>query len=343
MKKLLNTLYVTNENSYLALDGENIVIRLDDQILGRIPLHNLESIVTMGYIGASPALIGKCAKENISISFLRPTGQFLAKVTGPAYGNILLRKSQYRMSDNSTDSLHIAQSFIIGKLYNSKAVIDRAVRDYPLRVDVSQLKKVSQQLRQSMDLALQPENSAQLRGIEGEAAKCYFSVFNQLILQQQDDFAFCGRSKHPPQDNINALLSFCYSLLTSMCTSALETVGLDPYSGFLHTDRPGRPSLALDLMEELRSVMVDRFVLTIINKRLISGKGFMQKENGAILMDDDTRRTVLKYWQERKKERVTHPFLKEQIDWGLIPYIQAMLLARYIRGDLDAYPPYAWK
>lgn len=343
MRKLLNTLYITNENSYLALDGENIVVQANDIVLGKVPLHNLESIVTMGYVGASPALMGKCAQQNISLSFLRPSGKFLAKVTGPAYGNILLRKAQYRRSDDSFGCLSIAKSFIIGKLYNSNAVVRRGIRDHALRVDVPQLESASSQLVQSMSLVAQAENCDQLRGFEGEAAKAYFGIFNQLILQQEADFAFHGRSKRPPQDNVNALLSFSYSLLTSMCVSALETVGLDPYGGFLHTDRPGRASLALDLMEEMRSCMADRFVLTLINKRFVSGKGFVQKENGAILMDDETRKTVLKHWQERKKEQVTHPFLKEKIDWGLIPYVQAMLLARHIRGDLDAYPPFAWK
>lgn len=341
MRKLLNTLYAMNPDSYLALDGENVVIRVKECEAGRVPLHNLEAIVTMGYVGASPALMGKCAAQNISLSFLRPSGQFLAKVTGPAYGNILLRKAQYRMAE--THCLPIAQSFIIGKLYNTNAVVKRALRDHPLRVDVVQLESACQQLGQSMLLAAQANDCEQLRGFEGEAAKAYFGVFNQLILQQTADFSFHGRSRRPPQDNVNALLSFCYSLLTSMCVSALETVGLDPYSGFLHTDRPGRASLALDLMEELRPIMADRFVLTLINKRLISGAGFTQKENGAILMDDVTRRSVLKHWQVRKKDAVTHPFLKEQIDWGLIPYVQAQLLARYIRGDLDAYPPFAWK
>ena len=343
MRKLLNTLYVTNSGTYLALDGENIVLKEEDKELGRIPLHNLESIVTMGYIGASPALMGKCAENNISLVFLKPSGKFLAKVVGKSYGNILLRKEQYRLADNRVESTEIAKSFITGKLYNSKSVIERAIRDHGQRLDREKLEKVSRQLKEAIIATQRVESCAELRGYEGEAATRYFSVFDMLILQQKDDFKFLKRSKRPPQDNVNALLSFVYTLLTGMCSSALEVVGLDPYAGYMHTDRPGRASLALDLMEELRSVMADRFVLTLINRRLVSQKGFYKKENGAVLMDDETRRTVLKLWQERKKDIITHPFLEEKIEWGLIPYAQAMLLARYIRGDLDAYPPYTWK
>ena len=254
-----------------------------------------------------------------------------------------MRKEQYRLADNRVESTEIAKSFITGKLYNSKSVIERAIRDHGQRLDREKLEKVSRQLKEAIIATQRVESCAELRGYEGEAATRYFSVFDMLILQQKDDFKFLKRSKRPPQDNVNALLSFVYTLLTGMCSSALEVVGLDPYAGYMHTDRPGRASLALDLMEELRSVMADRFVLTLINRRLVSQKGFYKKENGAVLMDDETRRTVLKLWQERKKDIITHPFLEEKIEWGLIPYAQAMLLARYIRGDLDAYPPYTWK
>ncbi len=343
MRKLLNTLYITNPEAYLSLDGENIVVRCDEIELGRLPLHNLEGIVTMGYAGVSPALMGKCAECNIGMTFLKPSGKFLAKVTGKAYGNILLRKEQYRIADNENKRVAVSKNFIIGKVYNSRAVIERAIRDYSLRLDAESLRNTSSNLKESIKYIRQVNNCDQLRGYEGEAAACYFSVLNELILQQKDDFIFAGRTRRPPLDKVNALLSFCYSLLTSMCCSALETVGLDPYAGFMHTDRPGRASLALDLMEELRPIMADRFVLTLINKKLVSGDGFQQKENGAILMDDETRKTVLKHWQERKKEMITHPFIDEKIEWGLIPYIQAMLLARFVRGDLEEYPPFFWK
>ncbi len=343
MRKLLNTLYVTQTDTYIGLDGENVVLRQEDKVIGRIPLHNLEAIVTMGYIGVSPALMGKCADAHISITFLKASGRFLAKVVGKSYGNILLRKQQYRLADKEAESLIIAQSFIIGKLYNSKSVVERAIRDHGERLDKEALQKVSLQIKESIRRVQGAHDQAEIRGYEGEAAARYFSVFDMLILQQKTAFAFQGRTKRPPQDNVNALLSYVYTLLMSMCQSALETVGLDPYAGYMHTDRPGRASLALDLMEELRSVMADRFVLTLINRRLVSESGFYQKENGAIMMDDETKRTVIKLWQERKKDMITHPFLNEKIEWGLIPYAQAMLLARYIRGDIDAYPPYLWK
>ncbi|MGL5676788.1 MAG: type I-C CRISPR-associated endonuclease Cas1c [Cellulosilyticaceae bacterium] len=343
MRKLLNTLYITQPEAYLSLDGENIVVKDDKKELGRVPLHNLEAVITMGYTGASPALMGKCAEYNIGLTFLKPSGQFLAKVTGKSYGNILLRKKQYQLSEHTEDRLEVSKSFIIGKVYNSRAVVERGIRDYALRLDVDELKNASDNLKRAINFAKGAIDVDQLRGYEGEAATCYFSVFDELILQQKDAFAFQGRTRRPPLDNVNALLSFCYSLLTSMCSSALETVGLDPYAGFMHTERPGRASLALDLMEELRPIMVDRFVLTLINKRLVNEKGFEHKENGAVIMDDDTRRTVLKLWQERKKDLITHPFLEDKIEWGLLPYAQALLLARFVRGDLDAYPPFFWK
>lgn len=343
LRKLLNTLYITNPDAYLALDGENIVVKCEQTELGRLPLHNLEAIITMGYVGVSPALMGKCAECNIGMTFLKPSGKFLAKVTGKAYGNILLRREQYRLADKKVERTAIAKNFIIGKIYNSRTVVERAIRDYSMRLDVDSLKNTSSKLKTAIEYSREAIDCDQLRGYEGEAATRYFSVFDDLILQQKDDFVFNGRTRRPPLDNVNALLSFSYSLLTSVCCSALETVGLDPYAGFMHTDRPGRASLALDLMEELRAIMADRFVLTLINKKLVMPDGFQQKENGAILMSDETRKVVLKLWQERKKEMITHPFIDEKIEWGLIPYVQAMLLARYIRGDLEEYPPFFWK
>lgn len=343
MRKLLNTLYITSSDSYLSLDGENIVILKEQVEVSRIPLHNIESIITFGYIGASPALMGACASRNIALSFMKPTGKFLTRVVGEVRGNVILRKTQYRISDCQEKSHNIAKNFILGKVYNARWVIERATRDYAMRLDVNTMKKVSKNLVNTMELIQQSENLEQLRGFEGEAASQYFSVFDNLILQQKKYFFFKGRNKRPPLDNVNALLSFIYTFLAHDVASALETVGLDPYVGFLHRDRPGRISLALDMMEELRSVYADRFVISLINKRIINEKGFNQKENGTVIMDDDTRKNVLKVWQSKKQEQITHPFLKEKIEWGLIPYVQAMLLARYIRGDLDGYPPFMWK
>ena len=343
MKKLLNTLYVTSPDKYLSLDGENVVILSNNEEISRIPLHNLEGIVTFGYTGASPALMGACAKYNIMLCFMTSNGKFLARVTGEVRGNVTLRKTQYRISDNDTESTKIARNFILGKVYNSRWIIERATRDYPLRLDVEKLKKASMFLKNSMNKILTCENSAELRGYEGEAASIYFSVFNDLILQQKEKFYFNTRNKRPPLDNVNALLSFCYTMLANMTASALETVGLDPYVGFLHKDRPGRISLALDVMEELRSVFADRFVLSLINKRIVNDKGFIKKENGAVIMTDECKKAVLSAWQSKKQEKIVHPFLDEKIEWGLVPYVQAMLLSRYLRGDLDEYPPFMWK
>lgn len=343
MKKLLNTLYVTSENGYLSLDGENVVVSDNGQEIGRLPLHNLEGIVSFGYRGTSPALMGACAEKNISLCYLSPQGKFLARVSGKVKGNVILRERQYKCFMDDGESLDVAKNCIIGKVHNARWVLERATRDHALQVDVEKLKVSSEKLKKSIEQIQGCQNKETLRGFEGEAAQIYFSVFDELILQQKKDFSFHERNRRPSLDNVNALLSFSYTLLTNMITSALETVGLDPYVGVLHTERPGRVSLSLDLIEELRPVLADRFVLSLINKKMITKKGFKQKENGAILMDDETRKNVLVEWQNKKKETLTHPFLKEKVEWGMVPYVQAMLLARYLRGDLDSYPPFLWK
>lgn len=343
MKHLLNTLYVTGNNRYLSLDGENVVILEKQEEIGRVPLHNIQGIVTFGYTGASPALMGACAQRNIDLVFMSGSGRFLARVTGEVKGNVTLRKQQYRISENEEESLKLARNFILGKVYNSRWILERAVRDYPLRVDVEQIKSKSNILYQSLRNIWASKTSGQLLGLEGEAASVYFSVFDQMILQQKDHFYFKGRNKRPPLDNVNALLSFSYSLLAGMCGSALEAVGLDAYVGFFHADRPGRMSLALDLMEEFRGVMADRFVLTLVNKRIVKDSHFIQKENGAVLLTEEGRKIFLNAWQERKREMIRHPFLNEKMEWGMAPHVQAMLLARYLRGDLDEYPPFFWK
>lgn len=343
MKKLLNTLYVTSENSYLSLDGENIVVFEDKKEVGRLPLHNLEGIVSFGYRGTSPALMGACADRNISLCYVTPQGKFLARVTGKIKGNVILRQQQYESSRDKEISLSIAKNCITGKIYNARWVLERAVRDHSLQINTDQVKTASVHLKQSLEHIRNSQSKEQLRGYEGEAASIYFGVFNELILQQKKDFVFCGRNKRPPLDNINAMLSFVYTLLTNQIASALECVGLDPYIGYLHTERPGRVSLALDLIEELRAPLADRFVLSLINKKVITRKNFKTKENGAVIMDDEAGKRLLTEWQNRKKETITHPFLKEKIEWGMVPYVQAMLLARYLRGDLDGYPVFLWK
>lgn len=343
MKKLLNTLYITSENSYLSLDGENVVVFEEQKEIGRVPLHNLEGIVSFGYRGTSPALMGACAQKSVSLCYLTPQGKFLARVSGKVKGNVLLREQQYNSKNDEQISLGIAKNCIIGKVYNARWVLERVVRDHALQIDVNKVKKASAFLKGALERIQNAASKDQLRGYEGEAASIYFGVFDQLILQQKKDFAFSGRSKRPPRDSVNALLSFVYTLLTNSITSALESVGLDPYVGYLHTERPGRVSLSLDMVEELRAILADRFVLTLINKKIVSGKNFSVKENGAVLMNDELRKKVLTEWQNKKKEIITHPFLKEKVEWGMVPYVQAMLLARYLRGDLDGYPVFLWK
>lgn len=342
MKKLGNVLYVTTPESFLALDGENVLVKKDDRVSVRLPLHNLESIVCFNYPGISPALMGACAERQIGLSFLKPSGRFLARVTGGVHGNILLRRRQHELSLQEGASVSIAKSTLLGKIANSRKVIERAIRDHAPLVDASTLKAASQFLKASLVEVQAAESLAALRGIEGCAAKRYFGIFDQLILQQKEDFHFSDRNRRPPLDSMNALLSFLYTLLTHDVIAALEAIGLDPQLGFLHVDRPGRPSLALDLVEELRAPLVDRLALSLVNLRQIKGSGFTTKESGGVMMDDATRKEVLVAWQKRKTDAVLHPYLKERVAFGLLPHVQAMLLARHIRGDLDAYPPYFW-
>jgi CRISPR-associated protein Cas1 len=343
MKKLLNTLYILSQDSYCRLDGENVVVVKEDDSTARFPLHTLEGIVSFSYRGASPGLMGACAQRGIDLSFFTPSGRFLAAVTGESRGNVLLRRQQYRLADDAAASCLIARGFVLGKVYNSRAVLERARRDHPQRVDVAALSRASQALAQALPQINEETDLESLRGLEGTAALQYFSVLDELILQGRELFSFDGRTRRPPRDPVNAMLSFAYTLLARNCASALSAVGLDPYVGFLHRDRPGRTSLALDLMEEQRSVMADRFVLTAINNRVIQPKHFDQQENGACLLTEDGRRAFLTAWQQRKQEVLTHPFLGEKIPWGLLPHVQALLLARTLRGDLDAYPPFLWK
>ena len=343
MKKLLNTLYITTQDRYLSLDGENVVIQQGGSELGRVPLHNLERIMTFGYTGASPALMGKCASSGIELVFMSGHGKFLARVEGEVNGNVLLRRQQYRYADDKERSLAIAKNIICAKLFNSRWTIERTLRDHPMRIDTDRFRERSALLRNALSNAANAPDADALRGIEGEGAQVYFSAFNEMILQQKDEFSFETRNKRPPKDRVNALLSFAYSLAASMCASSLEAVGLDPYVGFMHTDRPGRRSLALDMVEEFRAPLCDRFVLTLINKKIVTPGDFDEREDGAVLLNDNGRRTFLTAWQKRKDDEIRHPFLDEKMEWGIVPYAQALLLARYIRGDLNDYPPFMWK
>ena len=343
MRHFLNTLFITSEDIFLTLEGENVVAKRDKTVVQRYPLHTLSSIVTFSYPGASPSLMGACAERNIGLSFFTPNGRFLARSSGESNGNVLLRRTQYRIADDPVKSCEIARTMIFGKLYNSRWSIERTCRDHSLRVDSARLKDCTEQIKKLLNPVIEETSMETLRGLEGVGASAYYGVFDDMILNQKEAFFFHGRNRRPPLDAVNAMLSFAYSLLSNDCASALESVGLDSYVGFLHRDRPGRSSLALDLMEELRPIMADRFVLTLINNRMVSPGDFEFRESGAVLLRDDARKTFIKAWHERKRETITHPYLKEKLQWGLVPYVQALLLARYLREDLDAYPPFLWK
>ena len=343
MRKLLNTLFITSENAYLTLDGETVCVEIEREKAGQFPLHTLENILCFSYQGASPVLMGACAKRGIGLTFFSPFGKFLCRVTGEPQGNVLLRKQQYRISDDRDASCKIAKNLILGKVFNCRWTIDRTVRDHALRIDEERCRCSMQYLMDAMSKIRNEKDLDSLRGIEGESASVYFGVFDELILNQKEAFPFRGRNKRPPLDNVNAMLSFGYTLLANDCANALNGAGLDPYVGFMHRDRPGRKSLALDLMEELRAVMVDRFVLTLINNRQIRKEHFQAAQSGAVEFTPEGRKKFLTAWQERKREQITHPYLQEKICWGLVPHVQAILLARYLRGDLDEYPPFLWK
>lgn len=344
MKNLLNTWYVLTDDIYLSLDGENVVASVKGEEKGRIPLHNLQDIVSFAYPGASPQLMSKCCDMGIGISFFTPSGRFLCSVQNEYRGNVFLRKQQYRFSDDEEQSVCIARNMIIAKISNQRNVLERCKRDHALVVNLESLQSASDFLKSSVEsMKVCPDTRKTIMGIEGDAASIYFNVFDEMILQQKDVFQFSTRSKRPPMDPVNALLSLFYTILTNNCADALRGVGLDPFVGFLHADRAGRVSLACDLVEELRGPIVERFVLTLINKRIVSEQDFVVRETGEYLLAESGRKKCFEKWQENKKEMIVHPYTGEKIQKGMIPHLQAMLLARYIRGDLDGYPPYFWR
>lgn len=344
MKKLLNTVYVTTEGAGLRKDGENLVAEVEGQEKGRVPLHMLASVVVFGGIYISPGLIGACAAAGITIVLLERNGRFAARIEGPVSGNVLLRRAQYRVSEAPED---IVRSLVMGKVANQRSVLMRTLRDYGEGMEQAKRAALSDAIVRLAHILRRVEHtdtsSETMRGSEGEAANVYFSVFDNLLRIPEPELRWRGRSRRPPLDAVNALLSFFYTLLTHDCRSACESIGLDPAVGFLHRDRPGRPSLALDLMEELRPVLADRLAVSLINRRQLSSKDFERRDGGAVLLSDDGRKVALTAWQERKKEERLHPFLEERIPLGLVPHVQAQLLARHLRGDLDAYPPWFWK
>jgi CRISPR-associated protein Cas1 len=338
MKKHLNTLFVTTQGAYLAKEGETVAVRVEKKVRLRLPIHTLAGIVCFGNVGCSPFLLGFCAERDVSISFLTEHGRFLARVQGPVSGNVLLRREQYRQADEPAFSARMAQAFVNGKVANCRALLNRVLRDHPERLDSKAVTRAANHLAGLLkslgrDLALN-----EVRGIEGDAAQVYFSAFDHLIIRNKQDFFFHRRSRRPPLDLVNCLLSFLYTLLMHDVRSALECTGLDPAVGFLHRDRPGRPSLALDMMEEFRP-MADRLALSLINRGQLQARDFRVSEGGGVQMKDKGRKTLLTAYQERKQEVMLHPFLEEKMPLGLFFHTQALLLARFLRGDLDGYPP----
>jgi CRISP-associated protein Cas1 len=343
MRQLLNTLYVTTQGSYLSRDGETVLVRVEKETKLRVPIHTLGGIVCFGQVSCSPPLMEMCCERSVGISFLSEQGRFWARVQGPVSGNVLLRREHYRRADEGETSSSVARALVTGKVANCRAVLLRAARDYAKAPTAGAVESAAERLGHLLRDLRQPQPLDQVRGMEGDGARTYFAVFDHLITAQKEGFFFRERSRRPPLDNLNAMLSFLYTLLVHDCSAALEAVGLDPAVGFLHRDRPGRPSLALDLMEEFRPVIADRVALSLINRQQVRAEGFRRTETGAVLMDDETRKEVLVAYQKRKQEEVRHPFLGETVEVGLLPHVQALLLARFIRGDLDGYPPFLWR
>ena len=343
MKQLLNTLYVTTQGAYLTRDGETVVVRVEQELAMRVPVHTLAGIVCFGRVSASPPLMGLCAERGVALAFFTESGRFLARVQGPVSGNVFLRREQYRRSDDSVQAAEIARSAVIAKVANSRTVLLRAARERSGADERPEIAAVALRLGRLIDELQKKLPLDTVRGHEGDAARSYFSVFDHLISESKEAFFFHERSRRPPLDNVNALLSFLYTLLTHDIAAALEGVGLDPAVGYLHRDRPGRPSLALDLLEELRPVIADRLALSVINRRQVAPEGFRKTESGAVEMDAGTRKEVLIAYQKRKQEELIHPFVKERVAFGIVPHVQAMLLARHLRGELGAYPSFLWR
>jgi CRISPR-associated protein Cas1 len=343
MKKHLNTLFVTTQGAYLNKEGETVVVNVEKEVKLQLPIHTIGGIICFGNVMCSPYLLGFCAEKDVAVSFLTENGRFLARVQGPVSGNVLLRREQYRRADNPVATAHIVKSILTGKLANSRSVLKRALRDHPDKIDTEAVRTAADKIGYTLDRLQEELTLDVLRGIEGEAARAYFSVFDHLIIAQKQDFYFKERNRRPPLDRVNCLLSFLYTLVLHDVRSALETTGLDPAVGFLHRDRPGRPGLALDMMEEFRPFLADRMALSMINLNQLKPEGFATVESGAVIMDDETRKTLLTTYQKRKQDTIDHPFLNEKVTIGILFYTQALLMARFLRGDIDGYPPFIWR
>jgi CRISPR-associated protein Cas1 len=343
VKQLLNTLYVTTQGAYLGRDGDAVAVRVEQETRLRVPIHTLSNIVCFGQVSCSPFLLGLCGERGVGVAMLTENGQFLARVQGPVSGNVLLRREQYRWADRDDCTISVARTVVVAKVANCRTVLLRALRDKPDVNGSEELQFAVRRLGRLLQTVAAATSLDIVRGHEGDAARVYFGVFDHLISSSKEDFNFHGRSRRPPLDNMNALLSFVYTLLTHDITAALEGVGLDPAVGYLHRDRPGRPGLALDLLEELRPVIGDRLALSLVNRRQVNASGFHKLENGAVVMDTATRKEVLTAYQKRKQEEILHPFLAERVAFGIVPHVQSLLLARFIRGDLDGYPGFVWR
>jgi CRISPR-associated protein Cas1 len=340
---LHNTLYVTSEGAYVSKSGESAVVKVAGSVRMQVPLHHLASIVCFGWAGLSPELMGACTEAGISVAFLSATGRFLARVEGPLSGNVLLRRTQYRAADDPAATAALSRAFVAGKIANSRSVLQRALRDRPDRDGAAAISDAVDHLARLAPSLLASQDADVIRGLEGDAAARYFGVFDHLILSDKTSFTFSGRTRRPAKDAVNAMLSFGYALLLNDCLAAATAAGLDGAVGFLHRDRPGRPSLALDLMEEFRSVVVDRLALSLINLGQVDARGFITRDTGAVEMDETTRKTFLVAYQKRKQEELKHPTTGEGTTWAVVPHIQARLLARTLRGDLEQYPPFLLK
>lgn len=340
MRKLLNTLHVTTQGAYLHRDGETIAVKIEGEARVRLPVHTIEGLVCWGQVMCSSPVLALCCEHGVGISYLTEQGRFLARVQGAVSGNVLLRRQQYRTADNDQGALPIVRAIVTAKIANSRVVLLRAARESSDTSRQHRLREAADRLSWTGIEVMRAATIDEARGHEGMGGQIYFSVFDDMIVGDRESFHFGGRSRRPPRDRVNALLSFIYALLRHDVESALESVGLDPAVGFLHTDRPGRPSLALDLMEELRSSLADRLALTLINRRQVQGDGFIEQDSGGILLQEATRKTVIAAWQTRKQDEIEHPFLEERVALGLVPYVQALLLARHLRGGLDSYPAF---
>ena len=343
MKRFMNTLFVSTQGAYLRKDRETIVIEIEGKEAARFPVHMLGQLTCFGNVMCSPFLLGLCAQNGVSVSFLTENGRFLSRMVGRVSGNVLLRKEQFRRAENDERVSLLAKSFVVGKIANQRTVLMRALRDHPEIEGEGAISRVIDRLKNNLETLSMTNDIDRIRGIEGDSANLYFSAFDSLILCQKDSFFFRNRNRRPPTDNVNALLSFLYTLLMLDCRSALESVGLDPQVGYLHADRPGRPSLALDLMEEFRPIFADRIALSMINRQQLKKGDFNKTESGAVFMKDDARKRLITEYQEKKKSEVIHPFLNEKMQTGLLFHIQALLLARHLRGDIDGYPPFIWR